>query len=272
MANAKLISAHDASDLPPSVWERIASSPARLLILDYDGTLVSFQVDRMAARPTDSARAVLRELAVLPGTRTVIRSGRRIQELRLLLRNEELPLIGAHRWEEWSPEGGHVHHQPAPQVLDRLETAARLVEAWGGSDRLEIKRCSVVFHTRGLPIEVAEEQGQCVHALWRPLIEPSELRLDRIAAGLEFRAAARDKGTVVADLSRRSAPGTLTTFLGDDLGDEAAFSRIRTTGIAIRVGRHYGLSAAPWRLDSPAGVEAFLGRWIAAAANNGHAS
>ena len=46
---------------PAELWKRLRSGKPRLLMLDYDGTLAPFAVDRMSAHlPERSARALRR--------------------------------------------------------------------------------------------------------------------------------------------------------------------------------------------------------------------
>src|SRR2546427_4324988 len=85
------------SSLPDAVWSRIASSPRRLLILDYDGTLAPFNVDRGHALPARRTRAAL-EALIVGGESVVIVSGRPIAELHELLGGLPLRLIGEHGW------------------------------------------------------------------------------------------------------------------------------------------------------------------------------
>src|SRR5258706_8301091 len=59
---------HIQPALPDDFWNRIHSSPRRLLMLDYDGTLVPFHVQRMEALPSPETLRVLREILHDPGT------------------------------------------------------------------------------------------------------------------------------------------------------------------------------------------------------------
>jgi trehalose-phosphatase len=249
--------------LPASAWARIAASPTRLLILDYDGTLVPLHAERMAARIDASLLTLLRDIAARSRLRPIVLSGRPIVELVELMGAAGIRLIGEHGWNEWSPERGVLEHPLDPHVEEALREGATTVEdlLWG--HLLEIKRSGVVFHTRGLLPSVARDYEQRVASLWRPLGSRPGLRFDRTIGGLELRSSARDKGTVVAELLDDSPPGTLITFLGDDVTDEAAFTYLRGLGVTIRVGEMPRPSEATYHLATPSQVEAFLRRWLA---------
>jgi len=249
------------SALPASAWARICAARTRLLILDYDGTLVPFRADRMSARAGEPLLSRLREVTERSTLRPVVLSGRPLAELRQLLGGSGLRLVGLHGWEEWTPGQEVVEHAPGAAVRERLEAAARAVAALGWQERLEVKRCALAFHTRGLPPAAARDREQRVGALWEPLGRDRGLRFDRTHGGLELRASERDKGTVVTGLQAGAPEGTLVAFVGDDATDEAAFAALGDQGLSIRVGADLLPTAAQYRLAGPDQVEAFLARW-----------
>ena len=65
-----------ARDLPDHLWQRVSKASSRLLLIDYDGTLVPFHVNRMEAKPEPELQATLRELIATGHTRVAIVSGR----------------------------------------------------------------------------------------------------------------------------------------------------------------------------------------------------
>jgi trehalose-phosphatase len=260
-----------AMNVPDSLWTRVASHPSRLMILDYDGTLAALGPERQTARPSHTMLELLRGISALPGRRPVVLSGRSLPDLRRLLTDLDVHLIGEHGWDEWSHDRGRVLHHPDIQVRLRLDEAVRDIESRGWAPMLEIKRCSVVLHTRGVARDLVLERERTAAQLWaRHAAEPG-LRLDHISGGLELRASARDKGTAVAALILEAPANTLVTFIGDDLTDEAGFAEIGKDGITVRVGDDDVPTAAEWRLHSPREVEDFLRSWLGAASITGRA-
>src|ERR1700744_3991434 len=65
--------------------ERLRSAPRSVLMLDYDGTLAPFHVDRFAATPYPGVEDRLATLSGLSRVRLVLVSGRSARELRDLL-------------------------------------------------------------------------------------------------------------------------------------------------------------------------------------------
>jgi len=63
--------------------ERLRSAPARVLLLDYDGTLAPFCVDRTLAFPYPEVPPLIVRI-MRKGTRVVLISGRPVREILLL--------------------------------------------------------------------------------------------------------------------------------------------------------------------------------------------
>jgi alpha,alpha-trehalase len=77
----------------------------------------------------------------------------------------------------------------------------------------------------------------------------------------ELRPAADwHKGAALSWLLDATGSGsdTLAVFVGDDVTDEDALDRVRSTGLGVVVGDEERLSAAHCRLDEPDRVAAFL--------------
>ncbi len=65
--------------------QRLRSAPRSVLMLDYDGTLAPFHIDRFAATPYPGVEDRLATLSGLSRVRLVLVSGRSARELRDLL-------------------------------------------------------------------------------------------------------------------------------------------------------------------------------------------
>ncbi len=254
---------HFGGGLLSRFWERVRGSRHRLLMLDYDGTLAPFRLERSQAQIPPATHAVLRRIVAGGATRVAIVSGRQIPELERLLGPLAADLVGEHGWERRSAGGRLTRRRLPAEVMQRLERAARVARASGWGARLERKRCSLVLHTRGLPPEAARELEFECERLWRTYFECDTLRLHRIHGGVTLRASGHHKGSAVAQLVADSPPGTLAVYLGDDAADEDAFVQILDRGVPIRVGGLDRPSVAPFHLGSPDDVRAFLERWEA---------
>ena len=61
--------------------EALPAAPGRVLLLDYDGTLAPFRVERDRATPYEGVRETVRELAHSGRTRVVVISGYAIPQV-----------------------------------------------------------------------------------------------------------------------------------------------------------------------------------------------
>lgn len=245
-------------------FARTRAASERVLLLDYDGTIAPFHIDPRLALPYPGVCAVLRR--VIAGTRVVIVSGRRLEDLRA-------PLALLPHTEVWASHGWeHVAAGRTERMLPSAETRRRLEEAAGAVRtllreglRLETKVASVAAHWRGLPPYVAEALAVAVEHAWKPLVG-EELALLPFDAGLEIRARGRNKGDAVRDVLSTCGPEAVVAYLGDDLTDEDAFEAIRGRGLAVLVrGKHRSTRADLW-LSRPHHLTAFLERWQPVAA------
>src|ERR1700691_2814668 len=86
--------------------ESVAQSPASALLLDYDGTLAPFCIERQQALPYPGVTALLQEIIVNGRTRVVIVTGRNAREVIPLLGVHPNPEIwGCHGLERLRPDG-----------------------------------------------------------------------------------------------------------------------------------------------------------------------
>src|SRR2546429_9964529 len=90
-----------------SFLDRLRSASARVLLLDYDGTLAPFSADRNLAFPYPEVPDLLARI-MAEGTRVVLISGRPARELLLLSGIHPHPEIwGSHGLERLKPDGSY---------------------------------------------------------------------------------------------------------------------------------------------------------------------
>jgi trehalose-phosphatase len=242
-------------------FARLHRAEMRALLLDYDGTLAPFHEDVSQALPYPEVAAVLRHVAASAGTRIVIVSGRRLEDLRgplAILPHAEV--WASHGW-EWAAGGKTDRHVPAKATREALVRARTLVQpllAVGA--RLETKIASLALHWRGLQAAECLRIHSAALEAWEPF-DGAELALLPFDGGLEIRARGHDKGDAVRAVMS-GTPGAVAAYLGDDTTDEDAFRAIRPFGLGVLVRKHRRLTNARLWLSSPAEVTAFLERWV----------
>jgi trehalose 6-phosphate phosphatase len=250
-----------------------------LLLLDYDGTLAPFRVDRFRALPWAGVRDLLNQIQNQGQTRIVVVTGRPAAEILPLLGVEPAPEVwGLHGAERLYPDGRREFDQLSPDARDKLDALAaqlgRESESTGGL--IEIKPNAVVMHWRGLSPARTKIIEKRTRALFEPLARTDGLGLLEFEAGLELRAG-RDKGGAVTAILDEAAGANAQSgprhnpnpaaFLGDDLTDEAAFRAIGVRGLGVLVRRQFRPTAADIWLRPPEDLRHFLIRWFRACAH-----
>jgi trehalose-phosphatase len=242
---------------------RLASARARVLMLDYDGTLAPFHVRPERAFPYPGVAQALGDLMKDGGTRVVIVSGRRAAELVPLLALERHPEIwGCHGWERLLPDG-ELRTQPLSgrevELLEEAAHAARQLLPCGV--RIECKTASVALHWRGLDPEQIENVREQTLAVWSPLAAGIGMELLRFDGGVELRTRGCNKQHAAKAILSETGPDSAIAYLGDDVTDEDAFAVTKPRGIAVLVRPEYRETAADVWLRPPEELLAFIGRW-----------
>jgi trehalose-phosphatase len=246
----------------PTFWDDLASANETALLLDYDGTLAPFHVDRMAARPLPGIVDAFSQVADLPHTFLAIISGRPVDELLTLLEARDIQIAGSHGYERFTPGVGTRSAKLRDGQHDVLAEAERTARRTLPAEHVERKIGSVAVHLRGYSQVEADRFAQRILEQWQLINQPglSEIRL--FNGGIELRATGRHKGIVVQELLDELPSDTFAVYIGDDETDEDAFRVLKRHGIGIRVGEPDFPTAASGRLASCEAVRQFLCSWI----------
>lgn len=253
---------------PADLDARVATAAARLLMLDYDGTLAPFHTDPDRAEPYPGVRELLARILAARRTRLVIVSGRAVESLPALLGLRPLPeLWGTHGWERLRP-GRRPERIPLSVALTGLlSRALAAIEAQGLGGRCEVKPAALAVHWRGLSAAEARSVEERARAAWEPLLAGGEMSLREFDGGLELRPGGRGKGAVVQTLLRESPAGVFAAYLGDDFTDEDAFRALGDQGLSVLVRPEPRSTAARAWIRPPEELLDFLRTWAEAEAH-----
>src|ERR671926_1040943 len=159
-----------------SFFDAVRRAAKRALLLDYDGTLAPFRVERDEAVPYPGIREILQSLVDAGDTRVFVFSGPRPHPPPPLLGLERLPEIwGTHGWERLLPDGIYELAPLDERASAGLAEARAWVEAQGWMQHCEQKPASVAVHWRGLPPDAAGSMRDTLLAHWPALAEPAGL-------------------------------------------------------------------------------------------------
>ena len=238
-----------------------------LLLLDYDGTLAGFRIDRFKARPWAGVRELLDAIQKQKKTRIAVVTGRPAEEIPSMLALDSPPEVwGLHGAERLYPDGRHELEKQTPAVRRALQKLRQRLKRDSLGGLFEDKPNAAVMHWRGRTPEQVREIERRTLELFEPLSEMNGLRLLKFEAGLELRAG-RDKGGAVREIIRESEPDGPVTYLGDDLTDEAAFEAVNEAEaphLSVLMRRAPRKTAADVWLKPPEELREFLRMWLEA--------
>jgi trehalose 6-phosphate phosphatase len=250
-----------------------SGNAAPVLLLDYDGTLAPFRVDRMKARPFKGVREILGRIQAESHTRIVVISGRPAHEISRLLRGnppvikEPVEIWGLHGSERLYPDGKHEVEQPTPETQRMLDQLREYLRHNNIGGEFEDKPNAAVMHWRGASARTARFIELRTREIFEPLAAQDGLTLLEFESGLELRAG-RDKGDAVRAIVAEMPAGTPIAFLGDDYTDEAAFRAVNETNgphLSVLVKPETRATEAELWLRPPSELRLFLKKWLKAA-------
>lgn len=246
-------------------FEKVASSPERLLVLDFDGTLAPFRVERSEALPYPGIAPLVRSIMEGARSRVVIVSGRALTDLKDLLGFDPLPeLYGSHGWELMDKDGNRTLLSLEPEHLRGLEEALAFIEEEDLSNFVENKHGSIAFHWRGQSVGEIEKLRERLLAGWAGIAERYGFELLSFDGGLEIRTPGNDKGTALRTILGESDPAAAVAYLGDDMTDEDAFIELEGMGLRVLVNTELRTTAADVWIRPPDELILFLRRWAEA--------
>ncbi len=243
-------------------FESVAEGSERLLVLDYDGTLAPFRVERSEALPYPGVAPLVESIMEADGSRVVIVSGRAIDDLKELLPFDPMPeLYGSHGWERMNADGTSTSLPIGAATLRGMDEALGFLDAEGLSSYSETKHGSIAFHWRGRAIDEIESLKDRLQKGWLGIAEKYDLRVISFDGGIELRVPGNDKGTAIRSLLDQTPLDSAVAYLGDDTTDEDAFRELEGRGLRVLVTPSLHQTVADLWIIPPDELLGFLQRW-----------
>jgi len=235
------------------------------LLLDYDGTLSPFQLNRDEAVPYPGVPMLLAEIMDVGHTRVVIITGRRASEVVSLLGIHPHPEIwGAHGLQRLRTDGSCEMPFLDEAAAQSLLQADRWLDTLGVHDRAEHKPGSLAVHWREISADGQSDIRRLVTLGWLPITHRAGLVMQEFDGGMEIRLPGGNKGHAVRTVLEEMGPDVSAAYLGDDETDEDAFDAMPERGLRILVRPEWRESAADLWLRPPAELLVFLCDWLEA--------
>lgn len=223
----------------------------RLLLLDYDGSLVPFAEHYRDAQPPKTLLDLLETLGNNKQNDVVLISGRSAHDLEAWFGKLPLSLVAEH--------GAAVKKagNKSWQTLEKVDTKWKksilpLLEKYAAltpKARIEVKPHSLVWHYRSSPPYYAEKYAVTIKRVLKPLLKTYGLQLLQGNKILEIKNPQISKGIAAQRWLKRRYDFIIA--FGDDMTDEELFialSHEANAAYTVKVGR--GRTAAKYRLPS----------------------
>ena len=209
---------------------KASRSPARALLLDYDGTLAPFSEDRQRAAPYPEIPALLDRIRTTTNTHLVVITGRQRPKFPDS-GSEENRSWGCHGLSRLHSNGMHEIHPVDERIISRISEANELLRSEGLFDLSELKPAGVAIHWRAVESAMAKQVARKVRDVWSMLPSREGLELLKFDGGMEIRVALRNKGDAVRTILTELGKDAVIAYLGDDQTDEDAFEALRGDGL-----------------------------------------
>ncbi len=234
-----------------------AAAETRLLLLDYDGTLVPFAPTPGAAKPDRALRTVLARLAGDPRNEVAIVSGRDRETLAAWLGDLDVALVAEHG--AWVRERGGAWRATVARDAAWKERVRPILERYARRTPgaiVEEKAFSLTWHFRRAEPYASRLRVPKLLGALRDLAAHLDLHVLAGDHVIEIKAGAFHKGQAAAQWVEREFRFILAA--GDDRTDEDLFGALPAGSCTIKVGG--GRSRATYRLPGPREVRALLAR------------
>jgi trehalose 6-phosphate synthase/phosphatase len=214
-----------------------SAAEKRLLLLDYDGTLVPFASTPQQARPPERVRDILKRLASDPRNEVVVISGRERESLEAWLGELPIDMVAEHGVWLRGQDGNWVTPEPMtddwkPRVRPILDL---FVDRTPGSF-VEEKDYSLAWHYRGVHPAFAEARIAELKDALRGIVGDLDLALMEGSRVLEVKSARVNKGNA-AHRWISAEDDAFILAIGDDRTDEDMFEMASEDAWTIKVGR-----------------------------------
>ena len=225
---------------PSELRDAYLGASRRLLILDYDGTLVPFAKRPQQAAPSPEVIDLLTALASEPKNLVALMSGRSAENLdRWFGRIRELCLVAEHgaemktrsasTWERLRPQPATDWKTTVMPILEHF------VDRTPGSF-VEEKKYALVWHYRMAEPEFGEWLANELVAMLEAMLAETELRAFRGEKIVEVKPVWVNKGEALERLLRDIPDPDFIFAAGDDRTDEDVFERLSNGAWTVRVG------------------------------------
>jgi trehalose 6-phosphate synthase/phosphatase len=205
---------------------KFRSSAERLILLDYDGTLVNFAPTPDGATPTQRLLKVLSRLCATPGVTPVIITGRESANIDALVGHLPINIVAEHgamikinnKWQK-EIDSDDKWKQVVMEILEKQA-------ALNPGSIIEKKQYAVTWHYRQMEEKAGAAAAKKLLAEIQPLLEPLGLKVLEGNKVIEIISGNTNKGDAAKKLLNFKE-FDFVLAIGDDKTDEDMFKALR---------------------------------------------
>ncbi|HLS70092.1 MAG TPA: trehalose-phosphatase [Chitinophagaceae bacterium] len=231
------------------IIEKYYKSKNRLLLLDYDGTLIGLKKRPELAVPNGRIKNILHFLESDNKNRTVLISGRDYTELAIWFKDLSLEIFAEHG--AWGRKNKVWQSlvQTKQEWKEKILVLLQNFKRQAPFSLIENKSYSLAWHYRNCNKRKAEEIKEKIVALIKKIKEENDYPISLLQGDkvLEIKNKNVAKGNIVKEIIAKNEYDFILS-IGDDITDESMFQQIPQKGISIKVGE--GKSYADYSIPS----------------------
>ncbi|WP_418509672.1 bifunctional alpha,alpha-trehalose-phosphate synthase (UDP-forming)/trehalose-phosphatase [Corallibacter sp.] len=219
-----------------TMFSAFKKAKKRLLLLDYDGTLVGFKNNPLDAKPDTNLIATLDKLNNQEQTDVVIISGRDRETFEKWFANKNYNLITDHG--VWLKSKANDWNMLERLKTDWMENITPILETF--VDRtpgtfIEKKKYSLAWHYRKADPELAQIRTIELNTVLTSLISNNDLSVLKGNKVIEIKSSSVNKGRAASRwLAQKNYDFIFA--IGDDWTDEYMFEELPETAFTVKVG------------------------------------
>jgi trehalose 6-phosphate synthase/phosphatase len=237
--------------------DKYKNAGKRLVLLDYDGTMVSYAPLPHQATPSNHLLRILKKLIQTPRTKLVVITGRRVQDIDRFLGHLPIDIIAEHgammkhdgKWEKKIKEEPSWKSKVLP-LLNKLTMTCP-------QSFVEEKHFSLTWHYRNVEPNMGLIHSRELIRLLENFIHSYNLKIIDGNKVVEIITTETNKGEAIGYLTDTNSYDCILC-IGDDKTDEDMFKYLENYESAITVKVGPGNTAAKYKLETVEEVIAFL--------------
>ncbi|MBD2770507.1 trehalose-phosphatase, partial [Hymenobacter sp. BT664] len=224
----------------------------RLLLLDYDGTLVGFRANPQQAAPDAELRELLRALSDNPQNRVVIISGRDRGTLEKWLGDLPLDFVAEHGvWLRRAGEEWRLFQELRADWKRELRPMLELYVRRTAGSFIEEKDYSLVWHYRRADADLGAMRARDLMSHLTFITSNTDLQVLEGNKIIEIKNTGINKGAAASRWLSSEQPDFILA-VGDDRTDEDTFGAMPPEAYTVKVG---GAPRSRARYSSPSSAE-----------------